>query len=151
VVLTVKVGQGFGISKDIMFSQKEVRSTGTTSFQKILLETQTNSAKEQLNTLLEGIQKQGERLARSRKFQDLQQYKRLIKSFLQDVVKFGLSLEETTSFGSMSSRERKLLVIKEIDHHLLELSKEILESEDENLRLLDKIGEIKGMLIDLYL
>lgn len=147
----LKVGQGFGISKDMSFSPKEIKFAEASSFQQVFTEKQTNFAKAQLNALLENIHKQGDKLARSRTLKDLHQYKRLIKSFLQDVVKFGLSLEETTSFSPMSSRERKLKVIKEIDKQLLELSQEILETEDENIQLLDKIGEIKGLLIDLYL
>ncbi|MEH7335174.1 YaaR family protein [Neobacillus drentensis] len=147
----MKVGQGFGITKDMMFSPKEIKSVETSSFQQVLTEKQTHYAKEQLNALLEDIHKQGERLVRSRTLKDLHQYKRMIKSFLQDVVKFGLSLEETTSFPSMSSRERKLKVIKEVDTKLLQLSQEMIEQEDQNIRLLDSIGEIKGLLIDLYL
>ncbi|EKN64733.1 hypothetical protein BABA_22633 [Neobacillus bataviensis LMG 21833] len=147
----MKVGQGLTIHKDISFSQKETKSTEFASFQHILTEKQTGVAKEHLGTLIEGITKQGERLARSRSLKDLHEYKRLIKSFLQEVVKNGLSLEETTSFSYSSSRERKLKVIKEIDTKLLELSQEMVKQEDQNIRLLDKMGEIKGMLIDLYL
>ncbi|MGG3466042.1 YaaR family protein [Neobacillus pocheonensis] len=147
----MKVGQGFGIQKDFMFSQKEIKSTEAPSFQQLFSEKQTYFAKEQLHALLEDIHRQGERLARSRTLKDLHQYKGLIKSFLQDVVKFGLSLEETTSFSSMSSRERKLKIIKEVDEKLVKLSQEMIEQEDENIRLLDSIGEIKGLLIDLYL
>ncbi len=147
----MKVGQGFSIPKEISFSQKETKSTELASFQRILTEKQSSVAKEYLSTLLEGITKQGERLVRSRSLKDLHEYKRLIKSFLQEVVKHGLSLEETTSFSSSSSRERKLKVIKEIDKKLLDLSEEMIKQEDQNIRLLDNIGEIKGLLIDLYL
>jgi uncharacterized protein len=149
-VLPLKVSQGFGVSNEKMFFQKETKQADSTSFQQILTETKTNFAKEQLTTLLDGIQKQGERLVRSRTIADLQRYKKLIQAFLQEVVKFGLSLEITDSFTQMN-RGRKLKIIKEIDRHLLELSQEILEKEDANIRLLDKIGEIKGLLIDLYL
>lgn len=151
MVLHLKVGQGSSISKEISVFSKEIKSAETSSFQQILTEKQTNFAKEQLNTLLEDINKQGEKLGRSRTLKDLHHYKKLIKSFLQQVVKFGLSLEETSSFSSMNNRERKLKVINEIDTHLLKLSKDVLETEDQNIRLLDRMGEIKGLLIDLYL
>lgn len=147
----MKVGQGLTIHKEISYSQKEAKAKELASFQHILTEKQTSVAKEHLNTLLEGITKQGERLVRSQSLKDLHNYKRLIRSFLQEVVKYGLSLEETTSFSPLSSRERKLKVIKEVDKKLLELSEEMIEREDQNIRLLDNIGEIKGLLIDLYL
>lgn len=147
----MKVGQGLTIHKEISYSQKEAKAKELASFQHILTEKQTSVAKEHLSTLLEGITKQGERLVRSQSLKDLHDYKRLIRSFLQEVVKYGLSLEETTSFSPLSSRERKLKVIKEVDKKLLELSEEMIEREDQNIRLLDNIGEIKGLLIDLYL
>ncbi|WP_066067160.1 YaaR family protein [Neobacillus soli] len=147
----MKVGQGLTIHKEISYSQKEAKAKELANFQHILTEKQTSVAKEHLNTLLEGITKQGERLVRSQSLKDLHDYKRLIRSFLQEVVKYGLSLEETTSFSPLSSREKKLKVIKEVDKKLLELSEEMIEREDQNIRLLDNIGEIKGLLIDLYL
>jgi uncharacterized protein len=147
----MKVGQGIALPKEISFSQKEAKSIELTSFQQIMTEKQSSVTKQHISTLLEGITKQGERLTRSRSLKDLHEYKRLIKSFLQVVVKHGLSIEETTSFAYSSSRERKLKVIKEIDTKLLELSEEMVKQEDQNIRLLDNIGEIKGLLIDLYL
>ena len=147
----MKVGQGMALPKEISFSQKETKSIELTSFQQILTEKQSSVTKQHLSTLLEGITKQGERLTRSRSLKDLHEYKKLIKSFLQMIVQHGLSLEETTSFAYSSSRERKLKVIKEVDTKLLELSHEMVKQEDQNIRLLDNIGEIKGLLIDLYL
>lgn len=149
-VFPLKVSQGFGVSNEKMFFPKETKQVDSASFQQILKDTKTQFAKEHLTTLMDGIQKQGERLVRSRTLADLQRYKKLIKTFLQEVVKFGLSLEVTASFTPMN-RGRRLKIIKEIDRQLLELSQEILEKEDANIRLLDKIGEIKGLLIDLYL
>lgn len=146
----MKVSHGFGVTNDKMFFQKETKQAESSSFQQILTDSKTNLVKEQLSSLLDGIQKQGERLVQSRTAADLQKYKKLIQSFLQEVVKNGLSLEITDSFTSMN-RGRRLKIIKEIDKNLLELSKKILEKEDANIQLLDKIGEIKGLLIDLYL
>lgn len=147
----MKVGQGISVTKEKLFTPKEVKTTDSSSFQKILLEKQTDSIKEHLDALLEEITKQGERLVRSRTLKDLHTYKQKIKTFLQEVVKNGLSLELSTSFSSMTSKERSLLIIKEIDTNLLELSEEILEKESNNISLLDKMGEIRGLLLDLYL
>ncbi|MBU8918237.1 YaaR family protein [Bacillus sp. FJAT-29953] len=146
----MKVSPGFGVTNDKMFFQKETKQAESSSFQQILTDSKNNLVKEQLSSLLDGIQKQGERLVQSRTAADLQKYKKLIQSFLQEVVKNGLSLEITDSFTAMN-RGRRLKIIKEIDRNLLELSKKILEKEDANIQLLDKIGEIKGLLIDLYL
>ena len=45
---------------------------------------------------------------------------------------------------------RKLKIVETIDEKLVELAEEILNQEKSSIDLLDKIGEIKGLLINLY-
>ena len=45
---------------------------------------------------------------------------------------------------------RKLKIVETIDEKLVELAEEILNREKSSIDLLDKIGEIKGLLINLY-
>jgi len=40
--------------------------------------------------------------------------------------------------------------VKEIDQQLITLTEAVVEQEKPSIDLLDKIGEIKGLLINLY-
>ncbi len=46
---------------------------------------------------------------------------------------------------------RRLKIVETVDEKLVELAQEFLDEEKETIDLLDKIGEIKGLLINLYM
>jgi len=45
---------------------------------------------------------------------------------------------------------RSLKIVETIDDKLVELTEGVLEKEESSIDLLGKIGEIKGLLINLY-
>ncbi|GGM36833.1 hypothetical protein GCM10011351_23750 [Paraliobacillus quinghaiensis] len=103
----------------------------------------------QLEELMKGITLQGERLARYRSFKDLAKYKRLVKDFIKEAVNYGLDLKHSHSFN-FQGNSRKLTVVEEIDEKLVALTEVVLEQEKRSIGILDLIGEIKGLLINLY-
>ncbi|MFZ3578515.1 YaaR family protein [Virgibacillus sp. DJP39] len=143
------------ISQDIRSqleaTNKQARSTfdGKQNFNG-LVQTQSHKMKAQeLQFLMKGITVQGEKLARYRSFKDLVKFKRMVKDFLQETVYNGLDLKQTHSFG-LDSRNQKLSIVKEIDEKLIELTEELMNQEKKNVDLLGLIGEIKGLLVNLY-
>ncbi|MBO8172653.1 MAG: YaaR family protein [Bacillaceae bacterium] len=104
---------------------------------------------EHLTRLLQEIELQGQRLARSRTLRDLYQYKSLVKRFVEEAVKYGVAVDERKGNGRRG-RSRVYRVIKQVDQKLLELTDAILEKEQSGIEILDRIGEIRGMLINLY-
>jgi len=105
---------------------------------------------EQLTRLLGDISAAGDRVARSRNLRDLARFKMLVKRFLQETVEYGLELKQSHTWNRFGEG-RRLKIIKTIDEHLVELAQDILDEEKETIELLDKIGEIKGLLINLYM
>jgi len=59
-----------------------------------------------------------------------------------------LSLENQHSFDRLG-RSKRYKVIKELDEKLLELTNITLEKESKHLSILDNIGEIRGLLVNL--
>ncbi len=104
---------------------------------------------ETLTRLLGDISTAGDRLARSRNLRDMAKYKMLIRKFLQETVDFGMGLKQSHTWNRFGEG-RKLKIVETIDEKLVELAEEILNQEKSSLDLLDKIGEIKGLLINLY-
>ncbi|WP_112179091.1 MULTISPECIES: YaaR family protein [Paraliobacillus] len=103
----------------------------------------------QLEEMMKGITLQGERLARYRSFKDLAKYKRLVKDFVKEAVNYGMDLKHSHSFN-LQGNNRKLTLVDEVDEKLLALTEVVLEQEKRSIGLLDLIGEIKGLLINLY-
>lgn len=117
-------------------------------FSKKLESQQIQLKKQEIEQLMKNITLQGNKLARSRTFRDLAKFKKLIKRFLQEAVSEGFQLQSDFHFGFNGNQKLKL--VKEIDAKLIELTEDVLNQERKTVNILDLIGEIKGLLINLY-
>lgn len=144
----MKVNQDFSV-KMKQIPQEHATQTRSTQFQQVLQTSQSQMQLGQLHSLLETIDKAGERLQRSRNFRDLLKYKNLVQSFLKETVNFGLSLKSSTTWNEVG-QGRILKIVEQIDASLVELTDEMLKKEKDHIRILGLIGEIKGLLINLY-
>lgn len=123
--------------------------TGKQNFDQIV-QSQTQKIKQQeLEKLINDITRQGEKLARFRSFRDLAKFKRMIKQFLEETVYNGYRLNESRNFN-MNSYSHKLTTVKKIDEKLVQLTEDLLDQEKKTVDLLGLIGEIRGLLINLY-
>lgn len=105
---------------------------------------------EQLTRLLGDISAAGDRVARSRNLRELARFKMLVKRFLQEAVDHGLEMKQSHTWNRFGEG-RRLKIVETIDEHLVELAEDLLNEEKESIELLAKIGEIKGLLINLYM
>ncbi|MEC0565812.1 YaaR family protein [Bacillus spizizenii] len=143
------------INKDIrtFIDNKQLPSVKTseiTASFKTSMENQSSKLKfDQLTRLLSDIEAFGKRLTKSRNFKDLARLKGLVKRFVKEAVDSGLSHETSKSFD-LYGNSRTLGLVKEIDDKLIQLTKEMMDQEKPAIDLLDRIGEIKGLLINLY-
>lgn len=102
-----------------------------------------------LNTLMEEITMQGERLSKRRDVKDMKHYRGLIKEFLNEVVSRSHAFSRE-NFLDRRGRHRVYGIIRLIDENLDELAQELMKDEKDNLAILSKIGEIRGLLLDIF-
>lgn len=136
-----------GLDKVRTDTQRQVGSTN--SFGAIVQQQSQKMQVEQLQRLLGDIQTSGTRLARSRTFKELARFKMLVKKFVKETVEFGLDVKQTKTWNQYGEG-RQLSTVEMIDLQLIELTEDILNEEKSSIDLLSKIGEIKGLLINLY-
>lgn len=136
---------------------KEIIRNENTSFQQLeqksfsdmMLSQQERATREQLQQSLLQIDQQGQRLAKSMTIRELRQYKLLVKRFLEETARRGVQLRETRGWDRRG-RMKRYKLLEEIDLELLGMADEMLESEQGRIELLQKVGEIRGMLINLF-
>ncbi|MDV6378949.1 YaaR family protein [Sporosarcina sp. GW1-11] len=104
---------------------------------------------EQITRLFGDISTVGDQLARSRNLRDMAKYKMLIKRFLKEVVESGIELKQSHTWNQFGDG-RRLKIVQTIDEKLIELTEALVDEEQSSIDLLAKIGEIKGLLINLY-
>ena len=145
----MKINHDIPIKPDKSRQDAKQFQTGNGRFQQMV---QTQDQKMQiqtLNRLIGDIEGAGQRLVRSRTFRELAKYKALVKRFVKEAVEYGLELKQSTSWNEYG-QSRPLKTVETIDARLVELSEEILNKEKSSLEILEMIGEIKGLLINLY-
>jgi len=104
---------------------------------------------ERLTAMMEEITMQGEKLAKHRDVKDMKRYRGLIKDFLNEVVNRSHEFSRE-NFLDRKGRHRVYGIIRLVDKNLDELAQELVKDEKDNLSILEKIGEIRGLLLDIF-
>ena len=95
-----------------------------------------------VDALMQDITVQGNRIAEHMDIRDMKRYRGLIKDFLNEVV-------YRENFLDRRGRHRVYGIIRLIDSNLDELASELVEDEKDHLSILARIGEIRGLLLDI--
>ena len=102
-----------------------------------------------LTNMMEEITRQGEKLSKHRDIKDMKRYRSLIKDFLNEVVNRSHAFSRE-NFLDRKGRHRVYGIIRLIDENLDQLAQELVNDEQDNLAILNKIGEIRGLLLDIF-
>ena len=101
-----------------------------------------------IDQLMMDITAQGNRIAEYTDVLDMRRYRSLIKEFLNEVV-YRSHKFSRENFLDRRGRHRVYGIIKKIDSNLDELAAALLEDEKNHILILDKVGEIAGLLLDI--
>jgi hypothetical protein len=78
----------------------------------------------------------------------MKKYRSLIKEFLNEVV-YRSHKFSRENFLDRRGRHRVYGIIRLIDSNLDELAGELVEDEKDHISILSKVGEIRGLLLDI--
>ena len=145
----MKINQELHIKLDKVTQDNRQANNPSVRFTGIMEKHNQKMQANSLNKLLADIDQAGERLMRSRNFRELAKYKSLVKRFVKEAVDFGMDLKQSQSWNQYG-QSRPLKTVQTIDKQLIQLTEEVVSQEKEGIDLLDRIGEIKGLLINLY-
>ncbi|MGZ9587069.1 YaaR family protein [Paenibacillus marinisediminis] len=145
----MKINPGFRpLGKDLRMGDPVTKPVTTKSFADTMQQQDGHSSQQELQQRLQDIYRQGERLSKSMTVRELRLYRTMVKRFLEDTVRKGISLRDARGWDRRG-RSKRYRLVEEIDSTLLELADELLQSEQGKMELLHKVGEIRGMLINL--
>ena len=102
-----------------------------------------------LTSMMEAITMQGDKLAKHRDIRDMKRYRGLIKDFMNEIVSRSHEFSRE-NFLDRRGRHRVYGIIRLVDENLDELAQELMKDEKDNLAILSKIDEIRGLLLDIF-
>jgi hypothetical protein len=104
--------------------------------------------RENLAELLDEVHQTGDVLVASQSLENIKRYRQAVSAFLAYVVGNMLTVEEQSSGGNILRRKR-FTQVKIIDNKLESLVQAVLQNQGKQLDLLERINEIRGLLVDL--
>lgn len=119
-------------------------------FRSQLVKAEGNSYEKHLEALVDEIIKQGEKLSKKVDVRDFRVYKKLISEFLNS------ALGKSMKFSKRSLLDRKgrykvYSLIKRINDEVDKLARDVMEGERDNISLLKRMDDIRGMILDMIL
>ena len=102
-----------------------------------------------LSMMMEEISKQGKKLSKKMDVRDMKKYRSLVKDFLNEVINRSHEFSRE-NFLDKKGRHRVYGIIKLVDQNLDELAQELMKEEKDHIAILSKIGEIRGLLLDIF-
>lgn len=145
----MKINQEIPIKLDKFSKEQKNSVRGNVQFSGVIQKQDQKLQFDALNKLLGDIEGAGDRLVRSRTFKDLAKFKSLVKKFVKEAVDFGMDLKQSQSWNQYG-QSRPLKTVETIDERLVQLTEDVMNKENDSLNILGQIGEIKGLLINLY-
>ena len=103
-------------------------------------------SEEQLNKMIEDIKKRGTRLITTKTYVDVIMYKKMIKEYLESILKFMYETKKDISFW----QTQYFITVDTVDLKLEELTQALLIDEKDNINIAATIDEIQGMIVDIY-
>ncbi len=129
-------------------NSKQKASAGT--FTSLLKEKHQEQTKQELDEMMKEIGEKGKSLADTRDLDVLVSYKKMVKGFLEKATKYAFEIVESKGIGRIG-RSKILKLISAVDENLIQITDEFLNKERNKINMLDKIGELEGLLTDIYI
>ena len=104
---------------------------------------------QRLNLMMEEIVMQGDKLVKRMDVRDMRRYRSLIKEFMNEIVNRSHKFSRE-NFLDRRGRHRVYGIIRLVDEKLDELAQELVKDEHDKISILAKVGEIRGLLLDIF-
>lgn len=104
---------------------------------------------QKIGGLMSQIDEQGKKISKKKDIRDMRRYRELVKELLNEVVYRSHEFSRE-NFLDRRGRHRVYGIIRLVDKNLDELAEELMKDEQDNISILSKIGEIQGLLLDIF-
>lgn len=127
-----------------------VKKLSSTEFIEHLKKVEQVSSEQYVRDLVDKIIEQGNKLSLKTDIRELKIYKKLISEFF-DYVVGGSRKFSKNNFLDRRGRHRVYAVIKKVNEELEQLTQHILNEEKDNIKILQCLDDIRGLILDIIM
>ncbi|MBD5559234.1 MAG: YaaR family protein [Clostridia bacterium] len=152
--MAMKVGNVSGLAMESlhrMETEEEVPEQGKELVFRSKLTTETENVYiKRIEGLVQDIERQGAKLAERADMAEMQKYREMITSLMNETVSNGFAFTKEGKIG-VNGRSKIFAMIRTVNEKLDSMTKKILSDEKDNINLLDDVDDIRGLLVDMFL
>ena len=144
------LGNTAGLAGLPIKDEAKVKPGRAGEFRSHLSRAEDSNYEQHLERLVQDIVKQGDTLAKKVDIRELKVYKKLIAEFLD------VALGNSRKFSKKNILDRRgrhkvFAIITNINSELDLLAQEVLQGEKDNISLLQRLADIRGLILDLFM
>ena len=114
----------------------------------LLSHIEEGALQETLTRMIEEITDQGNKISNHMDIRDVRVYRTMISEFLGEIVANSHKFSRD-NFLDKRGRHRVYGIVRLVNQKIDELARELIKSERNHLEILEKVGEIQGLLLDI--
>ena len=145
--MDIKVNQAVPVSQ-VQQSENAAQTDGSFKFM-LASHIEEHDLQVRLSSMMQEITRQGDRISKKMDVRDMKKYRALIKEFMNEVVSRSHKFSRE-NFLDRKGRHRVYGIIRQVDDTLDELARELVKDEKDHIAVLNKIDEIRGLLLDVF-
>lgn len=130
-------------------ADRPVNATVEGSFRDRLTKAQVGQLSDRIEKALAEVDQLAARLGETLNLTDLRRYRQAISALFKDLTSNMFQVKSEMEWDSQAWEHRTLVTVRKVDAELEQLTDLVLNHEQDRLAILAKIGEIKGMLLDV--
>ena len=134
------------VRRENALTQEIKMSENKKDFSQSFNQARDRRSQEQLKQLIDDIKKKGNRIIITKTYIDVINYKKMIKEYLESVLKYMYETKKDISFW----QTQYFITVNTIDGKLEELTSAFLNGEMENINIAATVDEIQGLVVDIY-
>jgi len=126
------------------------RESEASTFKRTLTDMSQELREARILEMKDAIDEQGKKLGERADVKEFEKYRRLIREFLDEIVSNGYTFSREDAYASRG-RHRYIATVKVVNEKLDELGKAVISEHADQIDLVHKIDDIRGLLLDMML
>lgn len=114
----------------------------------LLSHIEESQLQERLTQMVEKITEQGNKIANHVDIRDVRLYREMIGEFIGEVIANSHKFSRE-NFLDRRGRHRVYGIVRLVNEKVDELARELMRAEKNHMQILEKVGEIQGLLLDI--
>lgn len=102
-----------------------------------------------LSNMMEEITRQGQSIGKRKDIREMKRYRTMIKEFMNEITTRSHEFSRE-NFLDRRGRHRVYGILRKVDETLDALAEELMKDEQDHVAILARIGEIEGLLLDIF-